>query len=587
MLSFAPIRAPRGLARLAAGGASAIHVRGADVSRHGRIRPRRAIPSAARQDLRGAAFGMARLRAAAAVHRARLGRRSGCALALGARVLGQGEGGALGDNLARAQPARRARSRRDPVRLGAPRLQLRQRIYGSRGGQEFGRLPLSAAIMRRFGQTGHYAGHPDLEWDNFIRRQLYRVGVASAPYSLVRTAGYDFPTDENTDLPLAPTVLGAAAAVAALGASALARRRRVLTATAVMFGFCWAIPMRHYTFWANRVYESLPYIFLTLALFTSALLGARRLLGERIGERLAFAVCAAAAGVFAMSVFHAGRLDRDAAEAERDKSLTADFSAIGAMTRGKRVIAFPRHFYTTLDYVRKNHYLAGSYWSVSEEVCAPRAADFVISRYRRESLNLLAPENRFAFLYEDAAPLDLRRAERRNLESSDPAARAAFDVYLQDGAGGFRPVSEPRPRHAVIPKSALRRERRARTLLPKRPPGECRRPARRPPRGRTRKPKLRLRAAVRGRIQRQVHGDAPPSWLRHCEDRNGPMGAGRRTGVGRGGGCWSLGRVDTRNLTQGREDAIIALVFPIFTPPFPRKRGILTVAAKPATRNQV
>ena len=33
-----------------------------------------------------------------------------------------------------------------------------------------------------------------------------------------------------------------------------------------------------------------------------------------------------------------------------------------------------------------------------------------------------------------------------------------------------------------------------------------------------------------------------------------------------------LGRVDTRNLTQRREDLIIALLFPIFTPSFPRKR---------------
>ena len=36
-----------------------------------------------------------------------------------------------------------------------------------------------------------------------------------------------------------------------------------------------------------------------------------------------------------------------------------------------------------------------------------------------------------------------------------------------------------------------------------------------------------------------------------------------------------LGRVDTTNLTQwreGRKDAIIALLFPIFTPSFPRKR---------------
>ena len=50
-----------------------------------------------------------------------------------------------------------------------------------------------------------------------------------------------------------------------------------------------------------------------------------------------------------------------------------------------------------------------------------------------------------------------------------------------------------------------------------------------------------------------------------------------------------LGRVDTRNLTQrrkGRKDAVIPLLFPIFTV-IPAKAGIQRVAAKLATRNQV
>ena len=313
------------------------------------------------------------------------------------------------------------------------------------GETEFARPQLVDALTRRFGLTDDYGELGGLEWDNFTRRQLYRAGVASAPYALARAVGWDIPAREPSAPPLAPAVLGAAAAVAALAASALAPRCRIPLAAAALFGFCWAIPMRYNTFMANHAFESLPYVFLTLTLFALALTGARRLpvgrLRERVGGRIAFAVCAAAAGVFAMSVFRAGRLDRDDAEAERDKSLMADFSAIGAMTRGKRVIAFPRHFYTTLDYVRKNHYLAGSYWSASADVCDPRAADFIVSRYRRESLNLLAPENRFAFLYEDTAPLDLCRAERRRLEASEPAARAAFDVYLQDGALGYLKAS--------------------------------------------------------------------------------------------------------------------------------------------------
>ena len=254
------------------------------------------------------------------------------------------------------------------------------------GETEFARLSLVDALTRRFGLTDYYGELGGLEWDNFIRRQLYRAGVASAPYALARAVGWDIPAREPFDPSLAPAVLGVVATVAALAATAFAPRCRIPLVAAALFGFCWAIPMRYNTFMANHAFESLPYVFLTLTLFALALAGARRLqvgrLRERVGGRVAFAVCAAAAGVFALSVFHAGRLDLDASQADLDKSLMADFSAIGAMTRGKRVIAFPRHFYTTLDYVRKNHYMAGSYWSVSEEVCDPRAADFIVSRYR-------------------------------------------------------------------------------------------------------------------------------------------------------------------------------------------------------------
>ena len=264
------------------------------------------------------------------------------------------------------------------------------------GGQKtLSDLPSARSALRRFGLTEDYSERDGLEWGSFIRRQLYRVGVISTPYALARAVGYDFPA---RDPPLAPAVWGAAAAIAALTAVTFARRRRVLLASAVLFGFCWAIPMRHNTFMAVHSFKSPPYVFLTLALFALAAAFARRRLGARLGERLAFAVCAAAALVLAMSVFHAGRIDRDDAEAERDKSLMADFSAIREMARGKSATAFPRHFYTSLNHMSRTYYLSGIYWNGGAGVdgCDPRAANFTISRYRDDSLNLRAPDNRFA-----------------------------------------------------------------------------------------------------------------------------------------------------------------------------------------------
>jgi len=297
-------------------------------------------------------------------------------------------------------------------------------------------LPSVRSMINRFGLGD--IDDPDLAWGGFLERQLYRAGAASIPYALARAVGYEVPTPEPVDLPLAPTVLGAAAAVAALALLAFARRYRILWATAALFGFCWAIPMRHHTFPTYHNHETLIYAWLALALFAMALIGARRLLGARGGERLAIGLGAAAALVFAMSVFHAGRTGRDTDGAELSKATLADFSAIMETAREKRVrvLSHNRLWSDPVWYwdFWMRYYLAGSYPQSAADCSAASDADFVVAPYRDDSLNLLTPENRTAFLYGAPDPLEICRAERRRLESSEPAARAVFDIYLQDGA---------------------------------------------------------------------------------------------------------------------------------------------------------
>ena len=303
--------------------------------------------------------------------------------------------------------------------------------YGA--GTDLSRLPLLDSISRRLGLADDYRG-PDLAWGNFITRQFYRVGVAFAPYAVVRAVGYDFPTLEPVDAALAPAVFGAAATVAALAGVAFARGRRHLLASAVLFGFCWAIPMRHNTYAPYHTHEAVHYAWAALALFALALIGARRLLGARIGGGVAIAAAALAATLFALSVFYAEQRSQDAGEAEREKAEMAELSAIREMTRGKSVEIFPYHKHILTEF-RKGYYTAGSYREASgADACGARRSDFVISHYRADSLNPLTPEHRFVFLYEGASPLDLCRAERRKLESSAPAARSVFDVYLQESS---------------------------------------------------------------------------------------------------------------------------------------------------------
>ena len=317
--------------------------------------------------------------------------------------------------------------------------------------------PTFQSILRRFGRDEDFVDYgPGLEWSAFLRRQFYRVGAASVPYAAARAVGWDFPTPEPIgDMPLAPTVLGVAAACAALGALALVRRYRILMATAVLFGFCWAIPMRRNTFYHEHFYEGMLYAALALALYAAALGGARRLLGARVGGAVAIAAAAIAAPIFALSVFHAGQLERDAAEAEREKNMMADFSAIRQITRGERVrvVSDPGLLLWTgysrweWDYSMR-YYLSGSRLGLPVNCARADDADFAVAFHRYEGLETLTPENQIAFLY--AAPdapdaPEMCRAERRRLESLQPAARSVFDVYLGGGAVGYlKAPCEPR-----------------------------------------------------------------------------------------------------------------------------------------------
>ena len=307
-------------------------------------------------------------------------------------------------------------------------------------------MPLVDSALRRFGLTDDYEERPGLAWGDFLRRQFYRAGAAVMPYSLVRAAGWDFPVPEPaTNVALVPALLGLAAACAALGAIALSRRWRILTATAILFGFCWTIPLRHHTFYYDHLYEGLPYVGLALALFAFALSGARRLavkrlanrLGGRAAVRLSVAAVALAAAIFALSVFQTGQFGRDAERTALRKALMADLDAIAEITRGKTVAY--ASYYSSKQLAWNSapawwHWkyitaflLAGTYVNRAPACGWQQDADFAISDFRSENLETLTPENRVVFLYGD--PPALCREKRRRLEERQPAARSDFDVY--------------------------------------------------------------------------------------------------------------------------------------------------------------
>ena len=311
--------------------------------------------------------------------------------------------------------------------------------YASYGGRRsLPDLPSVRSMTARLGAADVRNGMPGSAWGDFSMRQLHRAGASSAPYAVAGLAGREFSSIEPVSPSFAWAAWGVAAALASLAGLALVPRRfRVLMASVALTGFCWAVALRYNTYLTFHSYEGLHYVGLPLALWSVALIGARRLLGGRLGGSAAIAAAALAAPLFALSVAYAAQLDRDDSRAERDKAELAEFGAIMEMARGSAVvIASPSPewgFYDSHAQYSLGHYLAGSY-TLRRDNCEslpPDKMDFVLSAHRDESLGLLTPDNRFAFLYAPTDPLELCRSERRRLESSEPLARAEFDVYFQ------------------------------------------------------------------------------------------------------------------------------------------------------------
>ena len=314
------------------------------------------------------------------------------------------------------------------------------------GERTLSRLPTAESMLKRLGATDAYEGVPEAEWGNFLVRQFHRAGGYLAPYAVEGFRALDFPSppparagwgvaaEESPSS--ARAAAGVAAAVAAVAALALFPRRfRAPVAAVALMGLCWALAARGNAYAEYHSHEALFHVGLPLALWLAALIGARRLLGARLGGALAIGAAALAAPVFALSAFHAAQIRQDADSAKRAKEIMADMSAISEIAAEKSVAVYAGANWKGTNYALSSdssmrYYLAGSYFWDG----ASGRADYAISRYRDESPALLTPDNRHLFLYERAGLAALHEAERRRLEASEPSASGSFDVYLEEGA---------------------------------------------------------------------------------------------------------------------------------------------------------
>ena len=307
-----------------------------------------------------------------------------------------------------------------------------------RGETPLAELPTAQSMLRRVGLDAEYrvANARNLAWGRFLQRQFHRIGGLSLPYALSEYTGDVVGWPEGS-------FMRRNAGVAAMGVLATAvcfvglafSRERLLFGALALSGFLWAFPMRLHTY--IHGFEAVSYTGVPLVLFALALLGARRLGGERaLALIAAFALTA-----FVFSAYRMADVGYDAKGAIFHEAITADFETIRRITDGK-VVFVPAPAYSNQEfsgaYRTTDYYLSGSVILYYAEGNRRGLADFVLTRERIDGVEPLTPNNTLAFLYERAAYDKAQMAELRqsfgDAAERTPVASAEFDLHLSDSA---------------------------------------------------------------------------------------------------------------------------------------------------------
>ena len=308
----------------------------------------------------------------------------------------------------------------------------------------FSELPSVSSMITRTGQDDTGYGEYELErlaWGRFTSEQLYRVGVAVMPYALPFARELGQTDYAPLERPLGAVALGLAATALALACVVFVRgRARVPLAVLALFGFVWAIPMRHNT--AFLEFESVFFFGVPMVLMAAALMGARRVSFARLpraGEWAAVAAALICAGGFAASAFEMSRFERDAQAADFRAALMSDFSEMRDDVQDASVFVptFLRRYSdfdgSELTYTA-SYALAGGVLAFEDEPhLRDYAADYAISRYRGEIPALITRDNRLLHLYDGARAniVDLRLLGCPDNEYGTAIACDNFAVHIQ------------------------------------------------------------------------------------------------------------------------------------------------------------
>ena len=287
-----------------------------------------------------------------------------------------------------------------------------------KGEKSLTELPSFQAMMFRTGMdTGVRSLHARLGLGDFLLGQFSRIGGMSTPYFILPYLGAVEPPMSHV-----PLSVGVGLGVFVLCLFGVYfTRHRLLWATLVLFGFCWALPMRHQANKAGHDFESVFYIGVPLVFFSLVLLDLSRRF-KAPPFMVGFAGVALIA--FVLSNFQMSHL-HDADATRRQKVELSDATAIRRLTADGDPIFVPR-ISIKLAWMRYylNRRIIHSH--------SLTADGFTMMYDRLDTDALLTPQNERLFLYDSKGLLEWYRQAYQQVVSGEPVARSTFDVYRDE-----------------------------------------------------------------------------------------------------------------------------------------------------------
>ena len=275
-------------------------------------------------------------------------------------------------------------------------------------------LPSFQSIIARTGINPVFVERsPDfLNWPNFLRNQIYRIGGMSIPYYW---PGYDNALNKHY---WQGVIIGSITLLAAF-ATLRFTRHKILIAALVLSGILWTVVMRSTT--GIHPYETIFFIGIPLTVFSICF-------NKLSSKRLIAGTAVFALIIFAVSAYQMSLIGHDDEVATLRAETLKDFQAIYEIANDKII-----HLRSSQEYLHRfvlGFYLTGNIILFPHQENVSEFADLIITRENETQRGLLTPQNKRLFLYDRKLYDQQYQAIYDMAQATEPVISSQFNVYL-------------------------------------------------------------------------------------------------------------------------------------------------------------